>query len=178
MTDKILTQIQAGLESCLPWLCTAYGRAQRITKKIGGKTYIFPAVFRNSEDYTDVSPDSGLGNYSFFVIHDPQEIQWEPNLLGEIKVPFSVIFWLDLRHAAPHDFENRNTEAVKAGILKALSVDIKVRDGSFRFNRIYERAENIFRDFPGVMETDNQFLMHPYAGFRFEGVLKVQQNCI
>ena len=41
---------------------------------------------------------------------------------------------------------------------------------------IYELAENVYRGFT-LDEIDNQFLMHPFGGFRFEGVLSVNQPC-
>ena len=181
LLDSVFAEIQIGLKKNLPWLDYAFGRAQRITKKINtsksSKSYIFPACYKGKNDYEDVSPDSNLGNFSFFTILEPQILYFIQNQLGAIKVPFALIFWFDLRKVYPLSHSERNTESVKAEILRALHLKIKPTQGTFRLNRIFERSENIYKEYPGVMEIDNQFLMHPYAGFRFEGILKVNEPC-
>jgi hypothetical protein len=49
--------------------------------------------------------------------------------------------------------------------------------GRIILNRIYERAENIYRGYT-LSEIDNQFLMHPFAGFRFDGILEFDELCL
>jgi hypothetical protein len=44
-------------------------------------------------------------------------------------------------------------------------------------SRIYERAENVFRGYT-MDEVDNQFLMSPFAGWRFDGLLTIKNDCI
>ena len=51
------------------------------------------------------------------------------------------------------------------------------QNGRIEINRIYELAENIYRGF-SLDEVDNQFLMAPYGGFRFEGIMEVTETCI
>jgi len=181
LIDRVLAEIQTGLKDNLAWLDYAFGRAQRITKKINtevaSRTFIFPACYKGENGYEDVSPDSNLGNFSFFQILEPQLLEEVQNQLGGIKVPFALIFWFDLRKVYPTSHNERNTEAVKAEILRALHLKIKPTSGTFRLNKIFERAENIYKEYPGVMEIENQFLMHPYAGFRFEGILKINEPC-
>ena len=177
MVDKVIGQLQTGLKANLAWLDNAFGKAQKITKKIGQKTYIFPACFAGDEEYLDVSPDSNIGNFSFIQLHEPQNLEWIPNQLGSLSVPFSVIFWFDIRKVFPNNYKERNTEAIKAEILNVLNLHIKLRDGRFSFNKIYETAQNIYREYPGVMEIENQFMMHPFGGIRIEGVLTINQPC-
>jgi hypothetical protein len=50
------------------------------------------------------------------------------------------------------------------------------KKGSFTVQRIYERAENVFDGFT-LDEVDNQFLMSPFAGFRFYGEMIVTNDC-
>lgn len=177
LIDAVFSEIQIGLKANLSWLDYAFGRAQRVTKKIKDRTYIFPACFAGKEEYLDVSPDSNLGCFSFFIVNEPQIIEWIPNQLGRIEVPFALIVWFDLRKVFPQSYNERNTEAIKAEILKALNLYIKPESGRFIFNRMLERAENIYKEFSGVMEIDNQFMLHPYGGFRFDGTLTINQPC-
>lgn len=183
MIDRVIGEVQTGLAANLEWLNAAFGRAQRLVKEMNGKRIITPNVYcgglqgHGENDYLEVSPDSKIGNFSFFLIDDPQRIDWNPGQQTEIKAPFALIFWFDLRTIFG-DATNRNTEYVKAQILRVLNgrAGWRLRDGRITINRCYEQAANIYRGF-SLDEIDNQFLMHPYAGFRFEGELTFDEIC-
>lgn len=182
LIDRVLGNIQTGLMDNVDWLDVAFGRAQRIAKVIQGKRYYTPNVYaggtewRGNNDYIDVSPDANIGNFSFFWIDDPQTVGWIPKEQSEIKAPFSLIVWFDLRKVYPGQLNNRNTEALKNEILTVLNGGFWLKDGKIVINRIYELAENVYRGFT-LDETENQFLMQPYGGFRFEGMLEVSESC-
>ena len=72
--------------------------------------------------------------------------------------------------------DNRNTEAIKAEIMKVINGGFLMKNGRIKITRIYENAENIYRGY-SLDEVDNQYLMHPYGGFRFEGELHINENC-
>jgi hypothetical protein len=174
--DRVIADIQKGLADNLGWLTRSFGRAERLVKIIGGKRYYTPNVYAGGNEYLPVSPDAKLGNFSFFVLDDPQTVDWLPNIQSDWKTPFSVIFWFDMR-TITNDANNRNIEKVKAEILHVLNGGFWLRSGGITINRVYERAENIYKGFT-LDEVDNQFLMHPYAGLRFEGVMSIQQPCL
>lgn len=182
LIDRVIGNIQQGLADNVGWLDAAFGRAQRIAKIIQGKKYFTPNVYaggtpwRGDNDYIDVSPDANIGSFCFFVLDDPQQMDWQPKIQGEIKCPFSIVFWLDLRKVYPGDPTNRNVEALKAEVLQVLNGGFWLKDGRITINRIYEYAENVYRGFT-LDEIDNQFLIHPYAGFRLSGELTVDEPC-
>ena len=185
MIDKAIGDIQTGLTNGLPWLNVAFGRAQRLAKKMpNGKTYYTPNVYcggwngHGDNDYIEVMPDSFIGNFCFFTVDDPEHLDWAANVEMKQRVPFSIIFWFDCRTL----FNNpriRNTEYVKVQILDILNgrSGFLLRTGTIRINKIYERADNIYRGF-SYDEIENQYLMHPYAGFRFEGELEIETPCV
>ena len=180
LIDRVIGDIQKGLADKLPWLDYAFGKAQRLVKIINNKRYYTPNVYAGKKpsgeyNYLGVSPDAKIGNFSFFQIDDPQIMDWEPNIRGKIDAPFGLIFWFDMRKVRPGD-ESRNTEAVKAEILKVLNGGIWVKSGRIVINKIYEQAENIYKGYT-LDEVDNQFLMHPYAGMRFDGILTINESC-
>ncbi len=183
MLDAIIGHIQTGLIENISWLDAAFGRAQRLSKNINGKRVITPNVYcggwngHGPNDYIEVSPDSKIGNFSFFEIEDPQTIDAGP-WAREIKCPFGLIFWFDLTRVY-ETAANRNTEKLKAEILHVLNgrAGWHLPDGRIAINRIYERAENIYRGYT-LTEIDNQFLMHPFAGFRFDGLLEFAELCV
>lgn len=183
MIDRVIGEIQNGLIEGLSWLDAAFGRSQKLVKTIDEKRYVIPCVYcgglegKGKNDYMEVSPDSNIGNFSFFVIHDPETIATFPGQPAEIKAPFSLIFWFDLRTIYGSD-TNRNTELIKAQILKILNgrTQWHLRGGRIRINKSYEKAENIYSGFT-LDENSNQYLMHPYGGMRLDGVLEFTEYC-
>jgi hypothetical protein len=94
-----------------------------------------------------------------------------------LKAPFSLVVWFDLRRVEKvmNLPDQRNTERVKEQILSVLETAFP-KKGSVTIQRIYERAENVFDGFT-LDEVQNQFLMSPFAGFRFQGELIVTNDC-
>ena len=182
MLDFVIGEIQKGLAAQISWLDVAFGRSQRLSKMMNGKRIITPNVYcggwngHGPNDYIEVSPDSKIGNFSFFEIEDPQTIDPGP-WAREIKTPFGLIVWFDLTRVYK-SATNRNTEKLKADILHCLNgrAGWHLTDGRVIVNRIYERPENIYRGYT-LSEIDNQFLMHPYAGVRFDGILEYNELC-
>lgn len=182
MLDRVIGEIQTGLIGNLSWLNVAFGRSQRLTKEMNGRRFMTPNVFcggwngHGENDYIEVSPDSHIGNFSFFEIDDPQTIDAGP-WARTIQAPFALIFWFDLRRVY-NEPDNRNTEYLKAQILHVLNgrAGWHLQQGRIVLNRIYERNENIYRGY-SLSEIDNQYLMHPFAGFRFEGLLEFDELC-
>lgn len=179
MADAIIAEIQQGLKENISWLDVAFGRAERIVKQIEGRTLYLPAIYTGDDlspnEYIELSPDSQIGNFSFFWMLDPQRLSWMPKIPGVVKAPFALIFWFDLRKVYRVK-DNRNTMSLEAEVLRVLNGKFKIASGSLSINRIYHLAENIYREFT-LTEIDNQFLMHPYAGFRFEGELVYEEPC-
>ena len=182
MLDKVIGSIQQGLVDNLNWLDAAFGKSQKLVKMINGKRVVTPNVYcggwrgHGENDYIEVSPDSKIGNFAFFEVDDPQTIDVGP-WARDIKTPFSLIVWFDLKRVYGTE-TNRNTEYLKAQILNVLNgrAEWHLPQGRLTINRIYERAENIYRGYT-LSEIDNQFLMHPYGGFRFDGILEYNEFC-
>lgn len=171
--DRVIANIQIGLAHGLPWLNYSFGRAERLVKSIQGKRYYTPNIYVGGNDYMLIAPDSNIGNFSFFTLDDPQKVTWYPGETSKFKVPFSIIFWFDIRTIN----DNRDKESVKQQIIRVLNGGFWLKVGSMQINEVYEKAENIFAGF-SLDEIDNQFLMHPYCGFRFSGELGISEQCL
>lgn len=175
LLDKVIAEVQKGLAEKLPWLDHSFGKAQRLVKMIANKRFYTPNVYAGDNEYLEVSPDANIGNFSFFDIEDPQTIEWIPKQRGAIKSTYGLVFWFDLRKVRPGE-NYRNVESIKQEILKELNGGFWMKYGRIQVARIYERAESIYRGYT-LDEVDNQFLMHPFAGLRFEGDLLINENC-
>ena len=117
-----------------------------------------------------------IGHFSFFEIDDPQTITVGP-WAREITAPFGLIVWFDLTRIY-NVADNRNTEKLKADILHVLNgrAGWHLSEGRITINRIYERAENIYKGY-SLSVIDYQVLMHPFGGFRFAGELAFEEYC-
>lgn len=173
--DKVIVEVQKALADNLPWLDHSFGRAERLVKVINGKKYYSPNVYIGRNEYRLITPDDAVGNYSFFVLGEPQNVEYYPGMQNSLTTNFSLIVWLDMRRVETYD--ERNTEAVKRDILRVLNGGVHLRTGSVSINTIYERAENVFKEYT-LDEIDNQYIMHPFAAFRFEGTIKVEDDCV
>lgn len=173
--DKIITQLQDNLKAKLSWLDYSFGRAQRLVKKENGKDVHYPAVHIGSGEYQNVFPDDTLGNYSFFFIEDPQEIDFRPNAFNNVKVKYALIFWMNLDNIFAGS-EDRNTEEIKAQIIRIITRETHLSIGRIDVRQVFEQAGNIYKGFY-LNELDSQFLTQPYAGFRFEGQISMWEEC-
>jgi hypothetical protein len=94
-----------------------------------------------------------------------------------VKSPFSLIVWVDMRRVEKKMqlADQRNTEYIKEQVLGVIETAF-LKKGAVKVTKIYQRAENVFQGFT-LDEVDNQFLMSPFAGFRFEGEMIVTNDC-
>lgn len=183
MLDAVIGDIQEAIAAGLPWLDAAFGRAQRLTKMQAGKKVVTPNVYcggwngHGPNDYIEVSPDSRIGNFSFFDIEDPITVSGGP-WIRDMRSPFGLVFWFDLRRVWGDDSRRdiQSLEAQAVALLGGRSGWLP-KFGRIVTTRIFERAENIYRGY-SLSEIDNQFLMHPFAGFRIEGTLEFSEPCL
>lgn len=171
--DAVFSDIQDSLSSQLSWLDNTFGKAERIQRQIEGKRYYEPAWYMKDGDYRLLSPTDTLGNYSFFLLGEPQITDFEVWGSTGVKAPFSLIVWADIRKI---DRTDRNAEAMKENVLKVLNGGTRTIAGHFEINRIYERAENVFEGFT-LDEVTNQYTMHPYIALRFVGQVYTHTHC-
>jgi hypothetical protein len=174
-TDIIIGQIQDVLKAKLPWLDYSFGRAQKLTKLTGQQKRVYPGVHLGAGEYLDVFPTDRFKNFSFFILEDPQRIEFIAHRNNKVRAKYALIFWVNLDEIFANDAD-RNTEAIKAQIIKVLTRETFLDSGRISLEAVYEHAENIYKGF-SIKEVDSQFLMQPFAGFRFEGELTFTEPC-
>ena len=111
----------------------------------------------------------------FTKIDEPEQVEWNYGNYTHFRSPFSLVVWVDMRTI--EGIDERNTEEVKDMILRALKRQSWIKHGGMKFDRIYNRAENVFQGYT-LDEVDNQFLMSPYCGWRFTGELWIDGECL
>lgn len=175
LLDKVLGQLQTALEANVSWLTHAYGKTQRIVKRIQGRDYYMPAIYTGDTEYLSMLPDARLGNFSFFDIPDayrfPEYNRFAPN---KFFTPFRLVVWFDERTIWGPGMSNR--EQLKMDVLAVLG-QVTLSDGGLWVEKVYERHENIYRGY-SLSEVDTQYLMVPYGGFAVEGELELSEECV
>lgn len=176
--DKVITELAEDLKAKLPWLAYSYGRAERLVKTIEGKRIYTPNIYLGDDQYDVILPDDRKGCYSFFVLSEPQEVLNRMQTEVRIKSPFSLIVWADMRivEKTMNMPDERNTEYIKEQVLSAIST-ARLHKGAVSVSRIFQRAENVWDGFT-MDEIQNQFMMSPFAGFRFVGEMIVANDCV
>ena len=169
-----LQQALQGDETFSQYLDNIFGIAERTVKQIDGRNYFSPSWFVNGYDYINLLPDDTLGNYVFFTLDEPQEIEHEQGLQNRYTCGFNIILWAKF-DANIDTYQDRNREAVKSDFLRVIE-GAWMRRGYFRIDSIYERAENVFQGFT-TDEVDNQYMMQPYYGYRFHGKITISDIC-
>lgn len=161
LLDIPIEAIRNRMIEVIPWLDQSFGRAWRVTRNIGGKKYVEPCVYCGGEEYETLIPSADLGNYCFWLLHDPTDVDEDM-----VSAKASVIFFVDLRTAFDgHD--KRDTEVLKNDIIKAFRHDLWVKGARLEVEKVYEDAKNVFQGLT-VDENENQFTMQPYCSFRVE----------
>ena len=173
--DRIIQSLQDGLGE-LSWMNHIFGRCERLVKEMpDGRRLYTPNVYMGREEYELLTPDNRrLGNYSFFVMEEPQTVTSPQGVFNRLRSPFSLIVWVDMREVE-RTTDTRDTERVKEDIIKAVR-RAWLRHGAVTLDRVYERAENVFHGF-SLDETDNQFLMAPFYGLRLTGEMLIDEDC-
>ena len=176
--DKVIEELAQDMKDNIAWLDASFGRAERLVKTIDGKRVYTPNVYKGGDQYELLLPDDRLGCFSFFVLHEPQEVMNRMQMEVRLKSPFSLIVWVDMRRVEKmmQMPDERNSEYIKEQVLSVIS-RARLSKGSVSVAKIYERAENVFEGF-SLDEVENQFLMSPFAGFRFYGEMIVTNDCV
>lgn len=176
LVDVLITDVNKSLLAKLDWLAYAFGKCQVLSRKSGDRTIKYPGVYYKGqkEDYFSLFPDERKVNFSFFVLSDPYKVEPTPNIRQVIKVAYGLVLWFDLRTILAAG-EYRNLESVKGEILRAIN-ETRMTTGRIDVQEIFEASSNIYKEF-SIDEIKDQYLMHPFAGLRFEGELTFYEYC-
>lgn len=149
--DVLLAEIQTILET-VSWLDTAYGQ----TEKHYDENRSYPAIYTGS-DYLSMLPDGHLGNYSFFIVQDPQQVQvdfQQEEFAGTMRLV--VFFNWDNVYADHKTYEN-----IKYDILEVLR-NPGLLNGRIEVKAFYKDVENIFKGY----KVDPS--LRPYGAVAFD----------
>ena len=173
--DRVIGELQDILKNNLAWLDYSFGQSQRLVNKKDKRDNHYPGIHISKGEYVNLLPSQDYGNFSFFTIYDPQEVDYKANNFNNVKANFSLIFWVNLDKIFS-DKVDRNKEELKAEILGVLTRKTFLKSGRISLSTIEEKAENIYNGYD-MKEVNSQFLMQPFVGFRFNGDITLTEVC-
>lgn len=175
LLDEAFIGINGKLVEYLPWLTNAFGKAQKLSRLNDQKKIIkYPAVYTGEgKEYASMLPDEGYGNFSYWDVED-YKIDWisRQNQIVTAKVGFVV--WMNLNKTLAAN-ERRNLESIKEEVLKFFSFMSMMRV-RLSFGSITEEHDKIYKGY-STKEIKSQYLMHPFAGLRFDGEIRYERWC-
>lgn len=189
LVDDAISMVNATLLANLDWLDGAYGKIQRMKKKDAtGREITFPGAYtgtsaNGTNDYINVLPDQKLGNYCYWEVSDPVEYD-NINRNFSTSFNFKISFWFDWRDIfGDPAYKAASIEEVKLIILNVLAAAQYTRQ--VEAYKVYEDANSIFQNFTNQgyissydhKQIKDNFLMKPYGGLAFSGVIQSMMTC-
>lgn len=176
--DRPIQEMQISLAAGLPWLARCFGRSwDSVRKDSAGKIWTYPEVWQGpATDLLNVMPNDNLDSQVFFKVEEPiQVIEYSAGNYSRMNANVSIIFWFNLKLIDP-DLDYRFIELLKGQAQRVITETGCSPEGTFTILRIWEGAQNVFKGYTLDIEQ-NQDLIHPYGGFRFECGLNFSENC-
>lgn len=182
LLDRIIQDIQDSLCNRLNWLDKAFGRAYKLVEHgYNGDKLIYPAAYIGKSEYVSLLPNDNFGNFMWFDIYDPQNIDNTTSPIPQFSFTGALVFWYDAS-TIYNDDSVTYTEEIKDEIIRVLMTPGLLKQGRLVINKIYERFENIYKGYSVEKmytreDIDKQFFMHPYAGIRIEFEITTRELC-
>lgn len=180
--DAVIQSIQTEL-MVLTWLDKSFGRAWEFTETApDGRQIKVPKCYLGDGEYINVLPNDFLKAQSFIqVISEERWVDFEKYALAHKERDLAVVFWFNLKSidsSKKHIF----TEELKKEVSGVLASNAYIKSIN---TYVDEKAEEVFKGFidsgAGTISTTdddkNQYLMHPYSGFRFELTAGYTEPC-
>ena len=174
--DKPIIDINKKMIIALDWLTGAYGKAQKLSRLNDQKKVIkYPAVFTGVEkEYASMLPEEGYGNFSYWELSEEYKIDWIDNQIQKLEADFGVIYWFNINNVLPVG-EHRNIENIKQEILNFFT-NVRAAETRIQITGITDSSDMIYKGY-SIKEIEQQYLMHPYAGLRFNGTINYERLC-
>lgn len=167
LADVAIEALRPAIKN-LAWMDNAFGVAWPITDQVSGKKSVSACVYCAGNKYENIMPSADLGNYSFFVMRNPTEV----DKYGGFTYDLSLIVWVDMRKCFTNGANRRDLENVKAELYQVINSVFP-----HSVFRIYDDMKNVWQGFT-IDESHARFMEQPYASLRFDMTIREEQPCL
>lgn len=175
--DAVIQDLQAQLDTNLPYMTHAYGRCYRNIQRKDGKLMYMPEVYEGKKEgkykYHSVDPDNDKKGTCFFLV-DKENNKFEDNADNYLSYPLSIIFWVNLKKIddtllETEDFTQHLVRDARKVLTRASKwYQLKIVSVNFMFNEIFKEFN---------LDESKNYLRAPYSGFRFNCTVKLPEDC-
>lgn len=167
----------SAIKGKLSWLTYAFGLADRTTKFDDKKSFVFPAIYQdtNAKDPLSLMPSDLHQAYCFWTADSDQvfdEYNW-----SRIRYNVALIFYMDLRDIAPTDNWKLARTKLRQDILKAIRETHY--SGLGVLNPVSMVEDDIVKVFEGfsIDEIDNIYKTYPKWAMRINFEFGLLREC-
>jgi hypothetical protein len=173
--DIPIQELQVQLAG-LSWLDKSFGRAYESKKTVNGKPHFYPEVWQGlGLDLLNVLPNDNLVAQSFFKVEEPIEtLEYQQDGYSMMRARVSLIVWFDLQRIYPA-LDYNYIELLK-GQVQRLITTATLSSSNIEIVRVWDTAREVFKGYT-LTEIQDQELVYPKGGFRFECLLTYPENC-
>ncbi|AFM54796.1 hypothetical protein B620_gp18 [Croceibacter phage P2559S] len=173
--DAVLMAANVKLAEKLPWLNNLYGKAQKLNRLDDKKRVIkYPAIYTGKgKEYASMLPDEHFGNFTWWDVAD-YGIETQGRQLQVINADFGLVLWFNVNKVLAAD-ERRNLEMIKQDVLEYFA-GLSILGARVECNAVTEDFNKIYQGY-STKEVDKQYLIHPFAGLRFNGSMRIEKYC-
>jgi hypothetical protein len=186
--DRAIESLRSDL-SLLPWLEKSFGRAwtftdtgltyeggdippsRRVAMTVNSQLRV-PKVYLGAGEYWNVLPNDALIAQSFMATSAEERwVDYQRFTTNAKERNINVIFWMNLKRVD----ETKDyifTEELKKQVEVILRANPDVKSINSYFD---EKPEDVFQGYD--IDRSSQFLMYPYAGFRFNITIGYFEDC-
>lgn len=173
--ENVINEVNAALllgtakESGLSWLDKTFGRAETLELKNDSGTVQIPAIYKSSTDYTDLSPNDSIGNFSFFMMSD-YDTTFSRGKDNTFEADFDLIFWFNMQNIA-----SPRSLYVVADAVYNLLLSITVKSGRIEVEKVFDNPEKVYEGF-NLGKKNKKYLRQPYGALRFRGKMYYKRD--
>lgn len=174
--DVAIGKLQ-NLVGSLTWLTHSFGRSYIKVTNRNGEEYREPMVYQSSGEYYSVEFNDNLQAMSFFEV-GTQTIngEYERNTSNFYDVDLGLIVWVNLKQidsvkGANYYFTEQLKKDVRDKLTNGGSIGMELN-----INSIEEDIDSIYSNY-SFNQIDKQFFTYPYAGFKFNLTVTIEENC-
>ena len=166
LLDAAFNNVNAALLRKLGWLDNAFGKCEKLKED----DFIFPAIYTGeNKEYLKLFPDEYLKNFSYFDTNQKEDIQWTKGIFSRMTADFGLVFWFDFRNV--YSAGHYTLENIKKDIL-----DVLATIPNIEINEVVDNESEIYSGY-SYDQINNQHLMRPYGGLRFNGTVSYKASC-
>ncbi len=176
--DYAVNEIRLQLVN-LPWLEYPMFIAQRFTRDVKGRKFIYPETYApeiaGSRNYVRLTPDNDFKAMSFFMV-GPSRNDFNANERNFMTYPVSIIFSVNLELIDKNKLDNGLfTQELMRDVRRLLTTTMNIHLFDYVLKSETRDLREVYKEF--VLDDLESYNRAPMQCFRFDMDVRIQEDC-